>query len=181
MSPGEDETLVRGCLGGDDRAFETLLERYERKVFNGALRMVNNHDDARDITQSVFLKVYRNLGRFDDRYKFFSWIYRIMINESINFMRRQKPDDPVDERLPSTDRGPLETLQGVELSAAIREALMSLKPDYRCVIILRHFHGCSYREMSEILEIREETVKSRLFSARSILRDHIVQRGIHSS
>jgi len=176
----DDETLVRECLEGDDQAFEMLLERYERNVFNGALRMVNNRDDASDITQSVFLKVYENLGRFDARYKFFSWIYRITVNESINFLRRRKSVDPVDDDLPSKHLGPLESLRGAELCQAVQDALMSLKPDYRAVIILRHFHECTYRDMSEILEIREETVKSRLFSGRRMLRDLVIRKGIHS-
>ena len=167
-------------MGGDAGAFEILLERYERNVFNGALRMVNNRDDASDITQNVFLKVYENLGRFDARYKFFSWIYRITINESINFLRQRKAVDPVDDELPSTQRGPLETLRGTELCEAIQDALMSLKPDHRTVIVLRHFHGCTYSEMSEILEIREETVKSRLFTGRRMLRDLVIRKGIHS-
>ncbi len=179
MSP-DDDTLVRECLEGNDRSFGILLERYERKVFNGALRMVNSRDDASDITQSVFLKVYENLGRFDGRYKFFSWIYRITVNESINFLKRRKPVDPVDGLL-SKHRSPLESLYGVELCEAIQDALMSLKPDHRTVIILRHFHECTYREMSEILEIREETVKSRLFSGRRLLRDLVIRKGIHSS
>jgi RNA polymerase sigma-70 factor (ECF subfamily) len=177
----EDETLVTRCLEGDDQAFDILLERYERKVFNGALRMVNSRDDARDITQNVFLKVYQNLGRFDARYKFFSWIYRITINESINFLQRRKPVDPVDEGMPSTQRGPLESLRGAELGEAVQDALMTLNTNYRTVIVLRHFHGCSYREMSEILEVREETVKSRLFDGRRKLRDLIVRRGIQTA
>ena len=180
MSP-DDETLVRRCLEGDDRAFDTMLDRYERKVFNGAMRMVNSRDDAKDITQNVFLKVYQNLDKFDARYKFFSWIYRITVNESINFLHARKPVDPVDEKLPSMQRGPLESLRGVELGNAVQDALMRLKPDYRTVVVLRHFHGCSYREMSEILEIREETVKSRLFSGRKMLRDLMIRKGIHSA
>jgi len=180
MSP-DDETLVRRCLEGDEQAFDELLERYERKVFNGALRMVNSREDALDITQNVFLKVYQNLERFNARYKFFSWIYRIMVNESINFLNKRKPVDPVDESLPSSQRGPLESLRGVELSEAVQDTLMQLKPDYRTIIVLRHFHGHSYREMGEILEIREEMVKSRLFSGRKMLRDLMVRRGIHSS
>ena len=179
MSP-DDETLVRKCQEGDERAFEILLERYERNVFNGALRMVNNRNDASDITQTVFLRVYENLDRFDARYKFFSWIYRITVNESINFLRRRKPIDSLDETLPSKQRNPLESLRGAELCQAVQDALMSLKLDYRTVIILRHFNGCTYREMSEILEIREETVKSRLFTGRRMLRDLVIRRGIHS-
>jgi RNA polymerase sigma-70 factor (ECF subfamily) len=177
----DDTILVGRCLEGDDRAFDMLLERYERKVFNGVMRLVNSRDDAKDITQNVFLKVYQNLGRFDARYKFFSWIYRIAVNESINFLHSKKPVGPVDEQLPSTRRGPLENLRGAELGDAVQDALMRLSPDYRTVVVLRHFHGCSYREMSEILEIREETVKSRLFSGRKMLRDLMIQKGIHSS
>ena len=95
-------------------------------------------------------------------------------------LKRRKPVDPVDGLL-SKHRSPLESLYGVELCEAIQDALMSLKPDHRTVIILRHFHECTYREMSEILEIREETVKSRLFSGRRLLRDLVIRKGIHSS
>jgi len=180
MSP-DDETLVRDSLAGDERAFEILLDRYERKIFNGALRMVNNRDDASDITQNVFLKVYEKLGRFDARYKFFSWIYRIMVNESIDLLNRRKPVDPVDDGFPSNHRNPLESLRGAELCEGIQDALMCLKPEYRTLIILRHFNECSYREIGAILEIREDTVKSRLFSGRRMLRDLIIRKGIHSS
>jgi RNA polymerase sigma-70 factor (ECF subfamily) len=172
MSP-DDETLVRKCLGGDEKAFEILLDRYERKIFNGALRMVSNREDARDVTQIVFVKVYENLSRFDASYKFFSWIYRIMVNESINLLNSRKPLDPVDDQLPSKKGGPLEQLRGLELSEAVQ--------DYRTAIILRHFLDCSYRDMGEILGIREETVKSRLFTARRLMRDLVTRKGILSS
>ena len=180
MSP-DDNTLVRDCLGGSDRAFEVLLDRYEKKLFNGALRMVSNPEDARDITQNVFVKVYRSLSSYDAKYKFFSWIYRIMVNEAINLLNSRKPVDPVDEQLPSGLDSPLESLRGLELSETVQGVLMSLKPDYRTAIILRHFLDCSYRDMSEILEIREETVKSRLFTARRLMRDLIIRKGILSS
>ena len=180
MDP-DDGTLVRSCLEGDGQAFDVLVKRYEAKVFNCAFRLVNNWDDACDITQDVFMKVYRNLGKFNARHKFFSWIYRISVNESLNFLSRRREVDPVVENVPSDLRGPLDCACGAELSSAVQAALMSLKPDYRTVVILKHFQGCTYHEIAEILGTPEKTVKSRLFTARRMLRDLVVRKGIQAS
>ena len=89
MTDVDDVTLVRRCIDGDNVAFESLLDRYQGRIFNAVLRMVHDWDDARDLTQTVFVKAYENLRRYDPKYKFFSWIYRIAMNESLNFVARR--------------------------------------------------------------------------------------------
>ena len=174
----DDETLVRQCLEGSREAFESLLERYEKKVFNVAFRMLGNHEEARDVTQSVFLKAYEKLGGFDDRYRFYSWIYRIAINESVNLLNSRKQYEAVNEYLPCADQGPGEFVDEAELSRAVQGALMALKPDHRTAIVLRHYLECSYRDIGVILNVSEKTVKSRLFTARQQLKDALSIKGI---
>jgi RNA polymerase sigma-70 factor (ECF subfamily) len=172
-----DATLVRECRQGVPGAFEALLDRYERPIFNVALRMVNDVEDARDITQSVFLKVIQNLDSYDSQYRFYSWIYRIAVNESLNFIKRRKQDEPISDENPAPGPNPEEAACEADLGQRVQEALMSLKSEHRAVIILKHFRGFSYREIGEILDLPEKTVKSRLFSARQFLRQALCASG----
>jgi len=173
----EADLLVRS-LEGDGGAFGTLIDRYQRVLFNVSLRMVGNAEDAKDITQTVFLKAYQNLGTFDRRHRFFSWVYRIMINESLNHLSRARRTEPLDEGMPSEGLGPDEEAAQHRLGDQVQSALLELSPDYRQVIILRHFVQLSYQEMSGVLEIPEKTVKSRLHTARQLLSDIFIKRGI---
>jgi len=175
--PGDNE-LVRECLGGDEHAFETLLLRYQGPVFNAVLRMVRDRDEASDLTQTAFLKAYEQLGRFDSRHKFFSWLYRIAVNEAINHVKRRRRLEPLAGDWASGNRNPEAELVGSELSLHVQDALMSLPYDYRAVLVLRHFEGCSYDEMAAIVGVPEKTVKSRLFSARRQLKELLEARGI---
>jgi RNA polymerase sigma-70 factor (ECF subfamily) len=178
MSTDEDTDLVRACRAGHTQAFDTLLARYEKPVFNAALRMLGDEDDAKDVTQTAFLKAFEHLDRFDAKYKFYSWIYRIALNESINLLKGRKGRRPLDERWPSDWRGPEQITRDQERHRRIQEALMQIQPDYRSVIILRHFLECSYREMGQILELPEKTVKSRLYTARQRLREVLGEKGL---
>lgn len=172
-----DAKLVADCRKGIPGAFETLLDQYERPVFNVALRMVSNLEDARDITQSVFLKAFEKLDSYDSRYRFYSWVYRIAINESLNFIKRRSRDEPLSDDRLSPDRSPEDAASQADLVQLIQEALMALKPAHRAVIVLKHFRGFAYREMAEILDLPEKTVKSRLFSARRCLRQALCANG----
>jgi RNA polymerase sigma-70 factor (ECF subfamily) len=174
----DDNTLVQGCLGGDDQAFGVLVLRYQGPVFNAILRMVRDRDDATDLTQSAFLKAHREIARFDDRHKFFSWIYRIAINEALNHLKRNRRQEPLDGDWASDERDPERALVGTETSRLVQDALMRISPDSRAVLILRHFHECSYEEMAAVLGIPEKTVKSRLFSARRQLRELLEAQGL---
>lgn len=173
MGNSRDQVLIKRCQQGDRRALEELLEQYQRPIYNAAFRMLGNPEDASDITQSVFLKAFEHLDRYNPKYKFFSWIYRIAINESINQINRGKREQALDETQPSAARGPAEQTESDATSRRVQEALMTLQEDYRVVIVLRHFSELSYREMSEVLHIPEITVKSRLYSARQLLKDRL--------
>src|SRR5262245_25655943 len=105
MFESDEQALAERAKGGDDRAFAKLVAAYERVIFNLALRMTNDREDARDITQSVFVKVYRNLDSFDPKYKFFSWIYRIGMNECLNHRGRKRAHEALDPEL-VTDGNP---------------------------------------------------------------------------
>ena len=172
----DDSVLTQETLRGDTRSFELLVEKYYKILFNGALRMLGNSEDARDVAQITFMKAYEKLHTFKPEFKFFSWIYRIMIHESLNFRGRRKLREPQEGELIEPVRNPEEECARSELSSAISTALMQLSPDMRVVVILRHFVGYSYDEMSEILEIPERTVKSRLYSARRQLGALLVGR-----
>jgi len=173
-----EEALLDRCLGGDGGAFGQMIDRYQRVLFNVSLRMVGNREDALDITQTVFLKAYENLGTFDRRHKFFSWVYRIMINESLNHLSKARRTEPLDESLQSRARGPEEECSQNRLRESMQAALLELSPDYRQVIVLRHFAQLSYEEMSEALEVPEKTVKSRLHTARQLLGGIFSKHGI---
>jgi len=158
-------------MHGDRGAFEALLVEYEKPVFNAAYRMLNNRDDARDVTQAVFLKVFENFQQFDPSRRFFSWIYRITLNESINWLGKENRLEPLLFEAVDEGKGPEQELESARVSAGVQAALMSISTDYRTVVILKHFLGCSYVEISEILEIPEKKVKSRLYTARQQLKD----------
>jgi RNA polymerase sigma-70 factor (ECF subfamily) len=158
-------------MNGDRGAFEALLVEYEKPVFNAAFRMLNNRDDARDVTQTVFLKVFENFAQFDPSRRFFSWIYRITLNESINWLGKENRLEPLLHETADEGKGPDEEVESARVSAGVQAALMTIDTDYRTVVILKHFLGCSYVEISEVLEIPETTVKSRLYTARQQLKD----------
>ncbi|MDQ3025966.1 MAG: sigma-70 family RNA polymerase sigma factor [Pseudomonadota bacterium] len=174
MIKDPDEALVERCRKGDGAAFAVLVKRYQGPIYNAAYRVLGNAEDASDITQSVFLKIAERLDDYDPRYKFFSWIYRIALNESLNLLRRNGREEPLgddEEFLPGDARAdPERQALEAELSARVQGALMKLKAQDRMMLALRHFSECSYREIADVLEIDEKTVKSRLFEARSRMR-----------
>src|SRR6185503_15911058 len=119
----DDETLVADALSGREEALEALLRRYERKVFNVALRMLGHSEDARDAAQSTFLKVFQGLRTYDPAYPFQGWILRIAVNEAINLRSRRKDGDPLEESVPSSERAPAERLHELDARRRIRRAL----------------------------------------------------------
>ena len=178
MSHEQDAVLVRQCLDGNQRAFETLIDRYQRPIYNLALRFAASREDAEDIVQTVFVKVYEKLNTYDPKHKFFSWLYKIAVNESINQLNRKKNVEQFHEDLHSGYQVQDEPQQDHELTKKIDNALLELKPDYRIVVILNHFQDMTYREIGYILNIHENKVKSRLFSARKKLRSILMKKGI---
>jgi RNA polymerase sigma-70 factor, ECF subfamily len=170
---GDDRVLVERCRHGDREAFTTLVVRYQRPIYNAAFWILHKAEDASDISQIVFLKVAERLDDYDPKYKFFSWIYRIAVNESLNLLRRKDHEEELDEEmdLPGADSAdPLWQLSAAERSKRVQSTLKSMATNDRVVLTLRHFSECSYQEMAQILELDEKTVKSRLFEARQRLR-----------
>ena len=171
MSKTDDTQLIERCRSGDRQAFEALLVEYEKPVFNAAYRMLNSRDDAQDVTQTVFLKVFENIDQFDPSRRFFSWIYRITLNESINWLGKKNRLEPLTYEAAFEGKGPEQEVESANVAANVQAALMTIKSDYRSVVVLKHFLGCSYMEISQILDVPKKTVKSRLYTARQQLKD----------
>jgi RNA polymerase sigma-70 factor (ECF subfamily) len=168
-----DQALVERWRAGDREAFTALVIRYQRPIYNAAFWILRRAEDASDITQTVFLKVAQRLDEYDARYKFFSWIYRIAVNESLNMLRRSDREEALDDEAefpgPRSDE-PEQRAAAAQLSARIRSALMRMSTGNRMVLMLRHFSECSYEEIGAILDLDEKRVKSRLYEARQQLR-----------
>ena len=169
----DDALLVRQSLAGDTESFGLLVGRYQHVMYTVALRMVGNTEDAKDVTQDAFVKAYRQLATFDPSYRFFSWMYRIVINESLNTIRARHPQEPLDPTVAAAGN-PFESVLAHQRLDQIEAAMLELPPDYRAVVVLRHFAEQSYAEISAALEIPEKTVKSRLYSARQLLGEMLL-------
>lgn len=169
----EDKALLARYLNGDRDAFTTLVIRYQKPVYNAAFWILRRHEDANDVAQAVFLKVAERADGYDPKYKFFSWIYRIAVNESLNVLRRNGHEEELDDDLDIADAdstNPERQASAAEMSRHVRGTLMTMTTSDRLVLTLRHFSECSYEDMAEIIGIDEKTVKSRLFDARRRLR-----------
>lgn len=164
----EDDALVSRCRGGDQAAFEAIVERYERVLFTVALRMLGDYDEARDATQDAFVKAYQNLASFDRKRRFFSWIYRILVNRCLNVRRDRRPREPITPDL-ATVGSPADLLEATERRRCVQAAILALPIEYREVVILRHFTELSYEEIGDALQVSTQIVKSRLHTARQRL------------
>ena len=178
MASEEDNELVRATLAGDAKAFDELLGRHETRIYNVIMRITGNRDDARDATQSAFLKAYDNLGSFRPEHRFFSWVCRIGVNEALNQVKKDRRTGLLDFEPRAREADPEQRAAGTEIGERIQAALQCLAPDYRVVIVLRHFQGLSYQEIGEATAVPVKTVRSRLFTARQALRDILIQDGL---
>ncbi|MGE5344818.1 MAG: RNA polymerase sigma factor, partial [Acidithiobacillales bacterium] len=179
----DDAELVRRILAGEGEHFETLVARYQTRLFRFICRYTNDAEDARDVTQEVFLKVYGALDSFDPRYRFSTWLFRVAGNAAIDHLRRRRgrtvsldlpPDQEGDAHAiePRDQRpDPLEELKRMRLRRAIDEAIRKLPDDYRELISLRHYGELPYEEIAELKRLPLGTVKNKLFRARQALRD----------
>jgi RNA polymerase sigma-70 factor, ECF subfamily len=178
MVGSDDRRLVEQCLAGDRGAFEQLVGKYQKTVYNLALRMVRNPDDAEDVAQGTFLKAFEKLSSYKSEFKFFSWLYRIGVNEALSFLEERRRFDALDDADAVADTGSSDPVEAEDVKVKIEAGLMDLKADYRAVVVLKHFEGLSYEEIAQILEIDEKRVKSRLFTARQMLRDILMKKGL---
>lgn len=170
----EDNIIVKKVLSGDANSFGMLVEKYQKMVSNLAFRMTGNIEDAKDLTQGIFIKIYDNLRSFDSKYKFYSWLYRISLNEILNYKKSAKSFEELSARIPD-DESSIDWLQEEEEKLRIRRAVAALKDEYRQLVELKYFEDLSYKEIADILGISEKKVKSRLFTARELLKSSLKQ------
>jgi RNA polymerase sigma-70 factor (ECF subfamily) len=168
---------VRKCLQGEVDAFEAIIVEFQKPVLNLAYRIVQNVEDARDVAQSVFAKSFGSLVSYSPRYKFFSWLYRIAINESLNFVDKRDRRVGPEAGWASAAPGPEAQLEAGELSTKIEHAMLRLEGRQRALIALS-LDGLSYKEMALVLDLSEKRVKSNLFAARQKLRDFLGREAV---
>jgi RNA polymerase sigma-70 factor (ECF subfamily) len=164
----EDLDLIAKARRGDVEAYNVLVSRWEKRVFNYLLRLVSNREDALDVSQETFLKAYQNLRKLDDPARFPAWLFRIAHNEAFSLLRRRKPETELAGEPRPTNTGG--RLLPVELSLAVESALKRLSEDQRETILLKIYQGFKFEEMAEILECPVSTVKSRLYTALELLK-----------
>lgn len=181
--------LVERAKGGDREAFKELVETYQRKVYGICIGMLKDPDDSMDVTQEVFIKVYRYLDNFNQQSTFYTWIYRITVNKCIDFIRKKKRKKEVDyddtfqrdsegtdgeEFMPSRlGLNPDRVYARKELRGKMLEALETLSEKHRTILILREVEGLSYEEIADVLQVSKGTVMSRLYHARRYFQDAV--------
>jgi RNA polymerase sigma-70 factor, ECF subfamily len=186
-SQATDHDLVTRAQAGSETAYRELLGRYQRPVFSLIYRMVRDREQAEDLAQETFVKVFNNITRYDPRYKFSSWIFKIASNQTIDHLRRKELDtvsldgsrqartqeEAESSRISVESSGPNpeEFVEARELGAEIEAAIGGLRPEYRTAIVLRHVEGRAYEEIAEIMEVPLGTVKTYIHRARTELRD----------
>jgi len=177
-----ESQLVKLALKGDQAAFAELVELYQEKLYHMAYRMLNNRQEAEDVVQDTFLRVYNNLERYDTSMKFSTWIYRIATNLSIDRLRKRKPVYSLDAEsseyegldgysmIPSDNRTPESEMLISETQRIIHQAIDTLPPKYKTVMILRYIHELSLQEVGDILDMPVTTIKTRVHRGREFLR-----------
>ena len=184
----QETELISRAKQGDMQAFEELILQLEKIVYNVAFRMMNHSEDARDLSQEVFLKAYKNLEKFDERSSFSTWLYRITTNTCIDEMRKRKgkqsysleaelenEEGSMQRQVVSEEETPEERLLREEGKSEILQALDTLSEEHKAAVILRDIRGMSYEEISEIIELPMGTVKSRISRARNQLKAEILK------
>lgn len=175
MQERSDEQLVMLVLQGDNSAFEILVNRYQKQVFALAYRLGGDYDEARDIAQEVFLRIYQELKRFDTSRRFFPWMYRVAHNTCVNLLHKRPRDvTPLDNLLDLTDDtapgSPDDSYEQTERTQMVHAALQALPASYREPLVLKYLEGLSYRQISQMLDVPVTTVEARLFRGRNMLK-----------
>ncbi len=180
-----DEALVASVLDGERDLFGELVGRYQGRLVNYLFRMLQNEEDAHDLAQEVFLKIYDALDRFDSRFRFSTWLFRVAQNAAIDQIRKRRlklvsihrPDDEEggggEWELPGNEPTPYQDARNVERGAAIREAIEELPWEYKELITLRHYAELSYDEIATLKQMPLGTVKNKLFRGRQMLKEKL--------
>ena len=176
-----DERLVELSLDGDEGAFGVLVRRYQRRLTAFLSQLVGDMELARELSQEAFVRAWSALERFNPKYRFSTWLFRIAHNLGIDQLRRRRllttplyrtdsEGDEVEVVVPDLDKDPLGHLENRALASELREVIDGLRPEYRELVLLRHFGGLSYQEIADFTEMPLGTVKNKLFRAHSVLR-----------
>jgi RNA polymerase sigma-70 factor (ECF subfamily) len=183
-----DIELISASLRGLEDNFEALVQRYQRPIVGYVYRMLNDYDAALDVSQEVFIKVYKSLDRYSSDYKFSTWLYRIAHNAAIDYIRRNSKKEQSLEtegaegtyqlQLESPRPTPEDDREKSEWRTEIESVVKCLPSAYRELIVLRHGEDLSYAEIAEISELPLGTVKNRLFRAREMMREIFIERGM---
>ena len=178
-----DEILVAKCQDGEKKAFELLIQKYQRRIYHLIYRMTQDSDMVEPLAQEVFLKAYRSIGKFRGNSQFYTWIYRIAVNTCLSHLKRESLEDSYEnpqeispghfhpDAQPVQPQDPEEQVMRKEFFRYLMSTVTQLPEELRTTIVLREFLGMNYEEIAEVLEIPLGTVRSRIFRARSQLRD----------
>ena len=175
-----DEQLIALIAEGDEQAFEHIMQKYQQAVFNTIYRYTGSRDDVQDLAQEIFIKVWRNAGKFKGKSKFSTWLYRIVANHCINYRRRRRKDHvSLDEM---TEKGQTPESLKVEPDwemrrkvGKVRKAVDELPDRQRMALVLSQFEGRSYKEIAEIMKVSLSSVESLIFRARSALKHKLAK------
>ena len=189
MNREQEAAVIQAVLDGDVNAYEALVKEYEKNVYNLALRMTGNSEDAADMAQEAFIKAYNSLTAFRGDSKFSVWLYRIVSNVCLDFLRSRsrkqtvslstENDDGEEVELDIADEthSPEQLLDRSLTRDAVRRGLAALPPDHREILLLREIQGLSYEEIADVLGLEAGTVKSRIFRARKKLCSFLIKDG----
>ena len=172
-----DIDVINQCLGGDIGAFEVLVERYKKLVFNTAYRMMGNREEAEDVTQEAFIRIYNSLSRYNPEFKFSTWALKITTNLCLDYLRKRKGETlPIEEQFNLCDDGltPEEEYMRKENQKMVLEAINKLPDKYKEFIILFHQRNLSYQEIMDITGESLTIVKNRLYRARQMLKEYLM-------
>lgn len=184
----EEAAIIKDALGGDQKAYETLMDRYKPKIFSLMYRMIHSEAEANDLVQEAFMKAFNSLASFNNEFAFSTWLYKIATNNCIDYIRKKrlntfsidKPltykDSQYKQELPDVTYHPEESLLRKERTDFIKKAIEALPEKYKVSILLRHNEDKSYEEIATILNIPIGTVKARIFRAREMLNRFLRSR-----
>ncbi|MBO8168549.1 MAG: sigma-70 family RNA polymerase sigma factor [Thermoanaerobacteraceae bacterium] len=182
-----DEVLVKRCLDGDREAFAEIVRRYQKQIYSLTFRLTNDFNEAQDLAQEVFLHLYQVLDKFDGRYKFFSWMYKVATNYCYTALKRNSSNEVSLEKVidftplrPATGNEPEEHCEARETQRLVREAIKQLPEKYRIPIVLRYLEEFSYQQIAEAMGVPVTTVETRLYRGKALLQKKlklVLERG----
>jgi RNA polymerase sigma-70 factor, ECF subfamily len=180
-APEDIEALIQRCLAGDELAWDAIVQQYRRKVFNVAYKFVGKHEEAEDLTQDIFLKIFKSLGTFDRRANFQTWLISVSRNLCIDHYRSVRQErrtidrqvDPNELSPAASEPGPMAALEQQDRVTLLRDALRALPPSLRTAVLMRDIQEMTYQEIADRLKLPEGTVKSRINRGRTELARQI--------